>query len=132
MAQTLLNAIPTNQNTQTNVKLQNMILPNLDICTGEELYFRLNSNYSMNYEKNLIEINKSAIISFDTYLNAFSVQKWKEHTKIKTINVNVNLKGKFKISLFNINYYSQFKALVNQKIITNPELEEVCVFKDID
>ena len=132
MSQALLNSRPTHQNVQTTVKLQNIILPNLDICTVEELYFRLDSKFSMNYEQNIIEINKSEIISFDTYFNSFSIQKWQEHTNINYININLNVKGKFKINLLNINYSSQIKGLVHQKIITNTELKEVCVFNDID
>jgi galactofuranosylgalactofuranosylrhamnosyl-N-acetylglucosaminyl-diphospho-decaprenol beta-1,5/1,6-galactofuranosyltransferase len=67
------------------VKIQNIILPNFDICAVEELFLRLNSKVLLNYEQNLVEIQKGGIISFDTYFNSFSVQKWKDYTNVKQL-----------------------------------------------
>ncbi len=120
------------KNFQTAVKLQNIILPNLDICTVEELFFRLNSNCSLNYEQNRVELKKSGIISFDTYFNSFSIQKWKDYTSVKTININLHLKGEFKVMLLNVDYFSDSVTLVDQKVITADRLDEVSVFLDLE
>ena len=120
------------KNTQTAVKLQNIILPNLDICTVEELFLRVNSKCFINYEQNRVELKKSGNISFDTYFNSFSIQKWKEYTSVKTISVNLHLEGKFKVMLLNVDYFSESVTLVNQKVITTDRLDEVNVFTDID
>ncbi|WP_414564751.1 MULTISPECIES: glycosyltransferase [unclassified Anabaena] len=132
MSDILLNPIVNNPFTQTTVRLQNIILPNLDICTTEELFLRLNTKSVLNYEYSHIELKNSGVISFDTYFNAFSVQKWLDYTRVKNIGLNLTLQGKFKISLFNIDYAAQVKKLVNQKVINNHDLAEYNVFSNID
>ncbi|YAF95794.1 MAG: glycosyltransferase family 2 protein [Nodularia sp. CChRGM 3473] len=132
MSEVLVNSVFNSNNTQTSIKLQNIILPNLDICTVEELFLRLNSKSVLNYEGNTVELKKAGIIHFDTYFNSFSIQKWQQYTKVKTIGINLYLKGKFKVSLININYATQFKKLVDQKLIANNECQEISVFSNID
>jgi GT2 family glycosyltransferase len=126
--------IPTldNKNTQTAIKLQNIIIPNTDICTVEELFLRLNSKCLLNYEQNRVELKEGGIISFDTYFNAFSTQKWQEHTSVKTINLNLYLQGKFQTKLLHVDYFSESVNLVNQKLITTRTLDEVSAFSDIN
>lgn len=132
MTDVLVTPTLENKNTQTPVKLQNIILPNLDICTVEELFLRLNSKCLLNYEQNSVELEKGGTISFDTYFNAFSVQKWKDYTNVKTISINLCLKGVFKVMLLNIDYFSESANVVNQKLITADTLNEVSVFENID
>jgi GT2 family glycosyltransferase len=132
MTDLLLSPILESKDTTTVVKLQNILLPNLDICTVEELFFRSNSKCLLNYEQNNVELKKGGIISFDTYFNSFSVQKWKDYTNVKTISINLHLKGVFKIKLLNINYFSESTKLVNQKILTAEALDEVKVFENIE
>ena len=121
-----------NTDTKIEVKLQNIILPNLDICTVEELFFRLNSKVFFNYEQNKAKLQKGGIITFDTYFNSFSVQKWKNYTNVKNLSIVLHLKGLFQVKLLNIDYFSESANLVNQKVITATVLDEVTVFEDID
>lgn len=124
---------PTVEKKETEiVKLQNIILPNLDICTVEQLFLRLNSKCLLNYAQNTIKLEKGGNISFDTYFNAFSVQKWKDYTTVKTISINLYLKGVFNVRLLNIDYFSESPSLVNQKVITSDTLDEVSVFDNIN
>ncbi len=116
----------------TVVKIQNIILPNFDICAVEELFLRLNSQVLLNYEQNRVELQKGGIISFDTYFNSFSAQKWKDYTNVKNLSINLHLRGTFKIKLLNIDSFSESTKLVNQKVITVDEIDEVRVFEDIE
>jgi GT2 family glycosyltransferase len=120
-----------NKSLTTSGKIQNIIFPNLDICTVENLFLRQNSKVILNYEQNYAELKKGGIISFDTYFNSFSVQKWKDYTNVKNISINLNLRGTFKVKLLNIDYFSQSTKLVNQKIVTAEALDELCVFEEI-
>lgn len=104
------------------VKIQNIILPNFDICAVEELFLRLNSKVLLNYEQNLVELQKGGIISFDTYFNSFSVQKWKDYTNVKRLSISLRLRGTFKIKLLNIDSFSESTKVVNQKIINVDDL----------
>ncbi|WYL96433.1 MAG: glycosyltransferase [Gloeotrichia echinulata IR180] len=132
MSDILLNPKLENLNTPTTIKLQNIIFPNLDICSVEELFFRLNSKAVMNYQQTLVELKQGGRIIFDTYFNAFSVQKWKDYTNVKSININLCLKGAFQINLINIDYLSEAPKLIDQKIITSQILTDITAFNDID
>ncbi|MBW4563375.1 MAG: glycosyltransferase [Mojavia pulchra JT2-VF2] len=119
------------ETTLTDVKLQNIILPNTDICTVEELFLRLNNKCLLNYEQNLVELKEGGIIKFNTYFNAFSSHKWQEYTIVKTINIKLLLQGRFHIKLLHIDYLSGYANLIDQKLITNNDLTEVRVFNNI-
>lgn len=121
-----------NKDSWSVVKIQNIILPRIDTCTVEELFLRLNEKCYLNYEQNNVEVKKGGIISFDTYFNSFSVQKWKDYTNVKTISIVLYLKGVFKVRLLNIDYFSESMNLVNQKLITAEALDELSVFEDIE
>lgn len=132
MANFLVSPTLENKDRTTVVKLQNIIFPNLDICTVEELFLRSNSKCILNYEQNNAELKKGGIISLDTYFNSFSVQKWKDYTNVNTININLHLRGVLKVKLLNVDYFSESANLVNQKIITSNELDNVSAFQNID
>ncbi|HEY9874213.1 MAG TPA: hypothetical protein V6D12_12295, partial [Candidatus Obscuribacterales bacterium] len=66
-------------------KIQSIIFPKIDICPIEELFLRLNSKSSFNYEQNQAELNTGGILTFNTYFNSFSSDKWKAHTNVKSI-----------------------------------------------
>lgn len=121
-----------NKEIRSIVKIQDIILPRLDICTVEELFLRLNSKCFFNYKENKAELNQGGIISFDTYFNSLSVQKWLDYTNVKTISIDLHLKGVFKVRLLNIDYFSSYTKLVNQKVITSDELDKVSIFENID
>lgn len=132
MSDVLLNPRLEALNIPTTIKLQNIILPDLDICSVEELFFRLNSKAVMNYQQALVEVKQGGRIIFDTYFNAFSVQKWKDYTNVKSININLSLKGAFQIKLMNIDYLSDAPKLVDKKFINSDILTDITVFNDID
>lgn len=112
--------------------IQNIIFPKTDICTVEELFFRSNSQVLFNYENKLLELNKGGIVSFDTYFNAFSVDSWKEYTKVRSIGAGFKLKGSFKINIYNIDKLGETKTVLSQKIINNKIFEEITVLDNFD
>lgn len=132
MSDVLINPKLSSQFTQTTVKLQNIILPNLDICTTEELFLRLNSQCLLNYENSTVELKDGGVICFDTYFNSFSIQKWQEYTKVKSIGVTLHLQGKFLIKLLNIDNFSDTPKLISQKLVDHPHLNEVSIFQNVD
>ncbi|MBW4644538.1 MAG: glycosyltransferase [Goleter apudmare HA4340-LM2] len=132
MSDVLTNPRFESQYTQTTVKLQNIILPNLDICTTEELFLRLNPQCLLNYEDNSVELKDGGFISFDTYFNSFSIQKWQEHTKVKSIGINLYLQGKFQVKLLNIDNCTYPPKIISQKLVHNPHLDEVTLFDNVD
>ncbi|GAP98472.1 galactofuranosyl transferase [Leptolyngbya sp. NIES-2104] len=120
-------------NDKTEVfQLQAIVLPNLEICTVEALYIRLDDDCFLDYEQNQIEFKPNGKLSFDTYFNAFSVDKWKNYTSVKAIHFYLKFKGKFRIKLLNLGQFSSSPVLVSQKILEHQTLYEECLFSDID
>ncbi|OUL17491.1 glycosyltransferase [Nostoc sp. 106C] len=132
MTEVIINPKVESKNALTAVKLQNIVLPNTDICTTEELFLRRNFKCLLNYEQNRIELKQGGIIKFDTYFNSFSAHKWQAYTKVKTVNINLSLQGKFQIKLLQADYFSKSVSLVNQAVITSGNLDNVDVFHDIE
>lgn len=76
--------------------LQNILFPKEDICKETELYYR---HPSKQFGKKII-LPPNQTISFDTYFNSFSIQKWKEYTIIQNLNLKLKVSGQCRISLY--------------------------------
>lgn len=111
--------------------LQTIVLPKLEICTVEDLYVRLDEDCFLDYEQGQIELKAQKKIQFDTYFNAFSIDKWRNYTTVETIHFYVTLKGRFRVKLLNLDRCSDSPVLVNQKIVEHQTLQEDCVFSDV-
>lgn len=79
--------------------LQNVILPSTDTCVEETMYFRRSDNVFYSWCNDWIDIHPGATVTFDTYFNGFSAEKWFKYTDIKTVNVTVKVKGYLRITL---------------------------------
>lgn len=112
--------------------IQNFIFPKIDICAVDDLFFRTNSKVLFNYENQTLELNKGGFVSFDTYFNGFSVETWKNYTKVKSIGVDLELQGSFKINTWNMDTLDQDKTLVSQKIINNADFETLTILETFD
>ena len=62
--------------------LQNILLPQLEICDEKEMYYRSNSSL---VENNKLFINKNSYCFFNTYFNSFSLEKWLKYTRINNL-----------------------------------------------
>ncbi|HEY9691943.1 MAG TPA: glycosyltransferase [Oculatellaceae cyanobacterium] len=129
----LLNSSIVKQITQPEFhKLQELIFPKKDICTVEQLFFKVKSKCFFDYENNCISFQQGGVISFDTYFNSFSVDKWNKYTQVKNISFNLNLKGKFKVNLKHIDFFTKNVNLIDQTLITSQDFSEITVFKNLD
>lgn len=91
--------------------LQNILFPKLEICREMELYFRPGKGKLYNYKfEDYIKLDKGEFLDFGTYFNAFSYGVWKRYTNIDNVNLKLNLKGQFKIQIYQI-------QLVNNDVI---------------
>lgn len=76
--------------------IQRGVYPNLSLCTETELYFRLDRAL-IDFNKSRIFINKMGRVDTDTYFNSISVGKWKRHTQVNDLSLNLTFKGKIKL-----------------------------------
>lgn len=76
--------------------LQNLVFPNMDINTSEDLYLRVNNNcFISKKEKKIYFLREGGECSFDTYYNSFSVGVWNKKTIVENISLKLKGKGKF-------------------------------------
>lgn len=79
--------------------LQHIIFPATDICTEEQMYFRRSDNIVYQWTEDAIYINRFGMVSFDTYFNSFSAEKWFKYTTLETVKLKIKVRGVFRITL---------------------------------
>ena len=88
------------------MKLQNLLLPKVGICTEEQMFFRRENGrereVSFLKEEHALQFVKHGLCRFDTYFNGLSAAKWKKYTSVGEISLCLTLKGKFEVTLTNL------------------------------
>lgn len=79
------------------MELQRILFPNEDRCKEKELYFRTSADGE--FAEGIFSLAKGECVAFDTYFNAFSIEKWKKYTIVSSVFLRLELSGKWKISL---------------------------------
>lgn len=61
------------------MNIQNLLMPKIGLCTEEKMFFRKvrGSEVRFSVVDNSLEFENKAFISFDTYFNGLSIEKWK-------------------------------------------------------
>ena len=81
------------------MKLQSLQLPQTGICTEEQMYFRRNGAVDYTWDKDYLNMFCNSTITFDTYFNGCSAEKWFKYTNIKKISIFIHVRGEFRITL---------------------------------
>lgn len=79
--------------------LQNVIFPKEGICTESELYYHKIQG-TVRQEKDSLILTPKTEISFLSYFNSFSVNKWKNYTGIQKADVVVQAAGDYELTLW--------------------------------
>lgn len=77
--------------------LQNSVFPTYSLCSEKELYFRFTDDVDLNMNRSIFTLWKNGKLSTDTYFNSISVGKWKRHTQVNDLSLNLTFKGKIKL-----------------------------------
>ena len=85
--------------------LQNIVLPDMRVCDKTEMYLRPNAKVQIFENKLLFE--KNGTCEFSTYFNAFSLNKWREYTKLENLQIRLHLQGDFRIEVFSACWYKK-------------------------
>ena len=104
------------------IKLQQILFPQVGICTEENLFFRRHNNVEYAWSEDKITFSKDGEVGFNTYLNGFSLEKYFKYTKISNVSLKLNCDGKFRVTIFR-----QEKTF--NRIITDYLLETDITFK---
>ena len=82
------------------ITLQNIILPDPDIC-GEQLVFaRLNDSCAMAYDKSALAFAEGGRATFDTYFNSFTLKKWAQNTALDDLLFEIEGVGTVAVEVF--------------------------------
>ena len=66
---------------------------------AKELYYR--SQDLISVFRNKLIISDKSRVSFDTYFNGFSVDKWKKYTALNTLYLHLKIKGNCTLTIKN-------------------------------
>ncbi|MBE5830260.1 MAG: hypothetical protein E7306_00795 [Butyrivibrio sp.] len=112
-------------------KMQNIVFPQPKICYETEMYFRI-----MNCEKaddflydsfqRKMLLNKNCIVSFDTYFNGVSINKWKKYSVAENVYLVLVLEGAFEVEILYRRYINgsiQYNTLGAEIVKANGKSE---------
>ena len=112
------------------MRLQSLQLPQTGICTEEQMYFRRKGAVDFTWDKNYLNMFRDSTITFDTYFNGCSAEKWFKYTKIKKISINIHVKGEFRITLMRKekNLDGSTTKFLHEETFGKPDVEGVYSF----
>jgi len=120
--------------------IQPIIFPKKENLSTDMLYFQSYGDVSFDTNTQHLIFQENAQISFNSYFNSFSLNKWKEYTTLDNLFLQVTYQGNFSLSIFTrdlkdklvfeqtqqqINLSSPVKDLIE---IALPELDHDMVF----
>jgi galactofuranosylgalactofuranosylrhamnosyl-N-acetylglucosaminyl-diphospho-decaprenol beta-1,5/1,6-galactofuranosyltransferase len=113
------------------MRIQNILLPKVGVCTVEPMYFRRENGYEREIQydlkKRCIYFAKFGCCSFDTYFNCVSVAKWKKYTNIEEFSLVIKVKGKFELKLINLDLSGNAGVIIEEKESSIVERENAAV-----
>ena len=139
------------------MEIQKILFPEVGRCTEKKLYFRTEQECSsvsgdIPYEQTLFEnekkalaavennkkieylpeekkirMQKGAVVTFDTYFNGFSIEKWKKYTVIGDVSVKLVLSGRFRVTLLTKEKIKDdvLTHVVSETVVENEQAAEV-------
>jgi len=100
-----------------NIKIQNLLLPEVGVCTETSLFYRTDDDKQVEWSidaSQLVFSARRAKCNFSTYFNGLSIAKWKKYTTIGNVRLCLLLKGRFEIVLEN---HSKVKSHVSHTVV---------------
>lgn len=90
------------------IKLQNIVFPNDEKFQFHWGLFYKGDRSCLDRENQILKIGQYQTCDFVTYLNGFSLAKWKTYTNIKKVKLQLEVKGDFAITLlgYHLDVYS--------------------------
>jgi len=115
--------------------IQSLQFPNLNLCSEEEMYFRRkNDRTALDLKRHEITFKINGRVSFDTYFNSFSIEKWMRYTILDSVSLQIETKGIFRLTIFNIEKNGisiSKKELVIQTISSNSQFKTTIKIGDV-
>lgn len=87
--------------------LQPILFPQECICKETDLYYRgPSTQFGSTYH-----LGPNQSVSFDTYFNIFSIDKWKKYTSIENLSLTLKIQGECQIEVFEAQLTNKEKSI---------------------
>lgn len=100
--------------------IQNVILPGIDGCTDERLYFRVNQNALYSYADKTIRLSPDGKVNFNTYFNQLSTNRWGEYCDISQVYLEVETLGRGVLTI-ELDRYKHSRIVLQQHKLESSE-----------
>ncbi|MFY1709585.1 glycosyltransferase family 2 protein [Tritonibacter scottomollicae] len=79
------------------ITLQNIIAPEIGICTENRLYYRETGAVGLDLEQGIYRVPPGCRIGFDTYFNLFNLDSWMAHCSLCGLLLEINGSGEAEV-----------------------------------
>ena len=112
--------------------LQNIVMPDLNVCTEESLYFRSNSYSHYDYHTHQIQLFARGVVNFNTYFNQFSVAKWSRFTTVDNTSLVLEYDGEGTLTLSRDKFGYSHKVIAQHTTQAASEGSAIIPLPDFD
>ena len=112
--------------------LQNIVMPDLNVCTEESLYFRSNSHSHYDYHTHQIQLFAGGEVKFNTYFNQFSVAKWSRFTTVDNMSLFLKYDGEGTLTLDRAKFGHSHKVIAQHTIQAASEGTAIIPLPNLD
>lgn len=99
--------------------VQNSVYPKVSLCSEIALYFRTNENAFVDFTHSKIILKSFGRVETNTYFNSISVGKWKRHTQVNNLSLNLTFKGNIKLVWQLDRLHYSFKVLGESYLVSD-------------
>lgn len=92
--------------------LQKLLFPDCDICSCKGMYYK-GTDITIVAEEEYCDIPRGKTLETFTYFNSLSIEKWRKYTILDNLNLRLELKGEFVVSVHQAyNMHNDIKDIV--------------------
>jgi len=84
------------------ITLQNIISPEQEICTEQDLYYYITGPVNIFQTESRYELNQGSVLSFDTYFNLLNLGKWNSSCQLDGLYGEVSGQGKAQVRIIHV------------------------------
>lgn len=117
------------------IELQNIVLPNNERCKQNIKLFCRTESMIYDPIEGALTMGRCQKYDFATYLNVFSLRKWKGYSEIKNVVLHIEIEGMLRINYvaYHLDVYNPVRELLRAEVITCAKKTVVeWMYPDID
>jgi len=99
------------------VRIQQIVFPKKENFSNDLLYFNTKGDLSVDTDKQKMTFKKNSEISFSSYFNSFSLNKWRKYTVLDNLSINITFKGQFELTIVTMDMKNKLVFEQTQKQI---------------